>query len=110
MKPEFDLTGYLAETDYAWDPYGTIVNLMFDVAEIKHAVTGDTLDGFQPSPLAATSTLEELRAMNPAGEGSQICSLLDDWYLDPEDDAGIADLWRRLENLRTLAVSQGRDY
>ena len=102
----FDLTGYLSETDYDHDPWGVILGLQFDVAEIRYAATGDTLDGFSPSPYVATSTLDELRAE----EGSQICRLLDDWYLDPEDDAAIADLWRRLENLRTLLVKQGRDY
>jgi len=106
MKPEFDLTGYLAETDYDYDPWGEIMSLMFDVAEIRYAATGDTLDGFTHSPHVATSTLDDLRAE----DGSQICSLLDDWHLDPGDDAAIADLWRRLDNLRVLAVSQGRDY
>ena len=98
----FNLTGYLSETDYAHDPYGTIVNLMFDIAEINYAVTGNALDGFTPSPFVATSTLDELR--------DGVCSLLDDGHLDPEDDAAIADLWRRLENLRTLAISNGQDY
>ena len=107
MKPEFDLTGYLSETDYDYDPWGEIMSLMFDVAETHQAATGNTLDGFSPSPFVATSTLEELR---DGGENYGVCSLLDDWHLDPGDDAAIADLWRRLENLRTLLVKQGRDY
>ena len=103
----FDLTGYLSETDYDHDPWGVILGLQFDVAEIRYAATGDTLDGFSPSPYVATSTLDELR---DGGANYVVCSLLDDWHLDPEDDAAIADLWRRLENLRTLLVKQGRDY
>ena len=103
----FDLTGYLSETDYDNDPYGTVVNLMFDVAEIHHAATGNTLDGFTPSPALSTCSLDDLRE-GPGG--CFACLLLDEWHLDPEDDAGIADLWRRLENLRALAVSNGQDY
>ena len=102
----FDLTGYLSETDYDNDPYGTVVNLMFDVAEIHHAATGNTLDGFTPSPALSTCSLDELR---DGGENYGVCSLLDDWGLDPGDGAAIDDLWRRLDNLRVLALDQSRD-
>ena len=107
MKPEFDLTGYLStETDYTYDPQGVIEGLQFDVAESHYVATGVCLEGFSPSPRLTTSTLDELR---DGGENYGVCSLLDDWGLDPGDGAAIDDLWRRLDNLRVLALDQSRD-